>query len=104
MIGSKMTDSSTLNPKVNSLMNLFLKREATQPLPVHKPAKKVKPNEEYLCPHQAKPATPSTIYYPGEMMSNVLLSRLPPLPESIQSPILPKPTRRGGASMCRASS
>ena len=64
MIGSKMTDSSTLNPKVNSLMNLFLKREATQPLPVHKPAKKVKPNEEYLCPHQAKPATPSTIYYP----------------------------------------
>lgn len=46
MIGSKMTESSTVNPKVNSLMGLFLKREATQPLPARKPAKKVKPNEE----------------------------------------------------------
>lgn len=41
-----MNDSATLNPKVNSLMNLFLKREAAQPLPNKKPAKKVKPNEE----------------------------------------------------------
>jgi hypothetical protein len=41
---SKMSESACLNPKVNSLMNLFLKREAAQPLPDKKTTKKVKPN------------------------------------------------------------
>jgi hypothetical protein len=42
----KMSDSSTLTAKVNPLMNLFLKREAAQPLPQKKPSKKIKPSDE----------------------------------------------------------
>lgn len=41
-----MSDCSTLGAKVNPLMNLFLKREAPQPLLSKKPTKKIKPNDE----------------------------------------------------------
>ena len=98
-----MNEPTPLNPKVNSLMNLF-KRQAPQPLPPQRPLKKVKANEEYLPPHPANSTTPSTKSSHGATIS--LLAPCLPHRPTAPSPLprSPKPTPHAGPNICRASS
>jgi hypothetical protein len=85
-------------------MNMFLKREPSQPLPAKKLVKKIKTSDEYLFLHAESSQIPSTRYSHGEMTSSLT----PPPP---QAPLFPyknpsslQPTLHTGAATCKVSS